>query len=134
MDEQRRMVVDAAIANSEENTDIRFLETGNGFARAELTVKPNHKNSLGIVYGGLLYHMADLTSGIAYMTVGGYGPTVSGNMQFINSVGSAEHIICEARVAKLGHHIGFIQADIYGEDGQLVARGTYDFFNSPKPV
>lgn len=133
MDAQTKKLVEIAVKNVEENCDFRFLEIKEGFARTELIVTPKHRNGMGIVYGGLLYHMADLTSGGAYLSAGGYGPTVSGDMQFINSVGREERILCEARVLKCGRSMAFVQADIYGENRKLFARGTYEFFNGPKP-
>lgn len=133
MDEQTKRLVEIAVKNAEKNCDFRFLEVNDGFARTEMMVTPKHKNGLGIVYGGLLYHMADLTCGGAYLSAGGYGPTVSGDMQFINSVGDETRIICEARVVKCGRSMGFVQADIFGENRKIFARGTYEFFNGPKP-
>lgn len=134
MDEQSRKFVEIAVKNVEENCDFRFLEVDDGFARTELDVEPRHKNGLGIVYGGILYHMADLTSGCAFLSAGGYGPTVNGDMQFINSVGTEERIVCEAQVLKCGRSMGFVQAEIFGAGRKLLARGTYQFFNGPKPV
>lgn len=114
---------------AEKNTGIRYLEAKNGLARSELVLRPEHYNYMGIVYGGTLYHVGDLTAGIAFMSRGGRGVTVTGEMQYLNSAGPCEKLVCEARVLKYGRRIAFVQAELMDENRRLFARGTYTFIN-----
>lgn len=116
---------------AENNVGIRYVEAKDGFARAELELKPEHFNYMGIVYGGVLYHLGDLTSGIAFMSRGGRGVTVTGEMQYLNSASASrcKKLVCEARVLKYGRRIAFVQAELMDENRTLFARSTYTFIN-----
>lgn len=133
MDKEARRITEASIANMEANCGIKFTELRDGFARSELVLKPEHMNLLGIVYGGTIYQLADLTAGIAFLTKGGYGPTVSGDMQFINSVADIPVLYCEAEVIRYGRHLCFVQAELMDENRKTLARGNYVLCNTPKP-
>lgn len=125
-----QVVMDAA-ENIRANCGIRCTCLEQGHVRAELDIRPEHQNPLGLVYGGILYNLADLVSGVTFLTMGGYGPTISGDMQFINGVReTGGKIICDSRIMKYGHRISFAQADITDEGGRLLARGNYSFCDS----
>ena len=123
------LVMEAA-QNVRTNCNICCTRLEEGLVRAQLVIGPEHRNPLGLVYGGILYNLADLVCGMAFMTVGRFGPTISGDMQFISGTGDTGTVICESRVVKNGNRIAFIQADIFDEDGKLLARGNYTFCNS----
>lgn len=127
-------IVTKAAENIWANCGIRCIWLEKGCVRAELAIGPEHKNPLGLIYGGLLYNLADLVCGVAYLTMGGYGPTVSGDMQFIRGVGEdVGRIICECRVVKYGRRISFAQSDISDPEGNLLARGNFTFCSTPRP-
>ena len=127
-----QVVVDAA-KNIQANCGIRCTCLEQGHVQAELDIRPEHQNPLGLVYGGVLYNLADLVSGVTFLTMGGYGPTISGDMQFINGVReTGGKIICDSRIMKYGHRISFAQADITDETGRLLARGNYSFCDTPR--
>lgn len=132
MDAGIKKTVDAAVRNAEKNSGIRYTELGDGFARTELVLEPEHMNFMGLVYGGVLYHMADITAGVAFLTKGGFGPTVSGDMQFINSAAGISALICEANVMKYGQRLCFVQAELMDSERKIFARGSYVFCNMPK--
>lgn len=132
MDAEIKKIVDAAVANTEANCGVKYTQFGDGFTRAELPLKPEHMNFMGIIFGGLMYNLADLTAGVAFLTKGGFGPTVSGDMQFINNAANISVLICEANVVKYGQRLCFIKADLMDENRRLLAQGNYVFCNVPK--
>ena len=51
-------------------TGFRFIKIENGIAISELELEDEHVNPYGIPYGGVLFTMADDTSGIAFLSAG----------------------------------------------------------------
>lgn len=117
---------------AEKNVGIQFLEVGDGFARAEMPLKPEHYNFMGGIYGGILYHMADVTAGAAFMSAGGLGVTAAGDMQYMNGTQGTKRLFCEGKVLKYGAHISFAQAELMDENRTVFARGTFTFYQLQK--
>lgn len=77
---------------------IEFLKIQPGYTKSHLKVKAEHMNYLNVVYGGVLFNMADLTSGIAFISDGAIGATASGIMEFLSGARNVEELVCEATV------------------------------------
>ena len=106
---------------------IEFIDIKNGYARAILPVQPQHKNHMGIVYGGVLYNLADLAAGVAFFSDGCMGATATGNMQYLRSNKEIKEVICEASAIKRGKKIDFIDVKLADEDGKELCRGQFVF-------
>lgn len=117
---------------TEKNVGIQFLEIHDGFARAEMQLKPEHYNFMGGIYGGILYHVADVTAGAAFMSAGGLGVTAAGDMQYLHGTHGSKTLFCEGKVLKYGSHISFAQAELMDENRTVFARGTFTFYQMPK--
>ena len=107
---------------------IEFLEMADGKARASLLIEEKHLNVFGIPYGSFLFNLADMTAGVAYLTVGGFGPTVNSSMDFISAAKQNDTLICSAEVIKSGKKISFVTSEIRTESGLLIARADFTFY------
>jgi acyl-CoA thioesterase len=126
------MSFEEVVEKLKDSYGIKFSVIQDGYVRSEMEIRPEYINPLGIVYGSMLYHLADVSSGVAFMSAGGSGPTASGDMQFISSTEHAEKLFCEARVLKSGRKLFYLQADILDQTDELLARGSYIFYNKKK--
>lgn len=108
---------------------IRFLERENGHARAEMEIESWHINVLGIIHGGVLFTLADTTSGAAAATHGGRVTTVNSNINFLKAGKDTTKIVAEAQEIKYGRTISVCDAKIFDDKGNLLATSTMTFFH-----
>ena len=107
---------------------IEFLEMKDGRARASLLIEEKHLNAFGIPYGTFLFNLADMTAGVAYLTLGGFGPTVNSTMNFISAAREGDTVVCTAEVVKSGRKISFVTAEICTSEGRLLAKTEFTFY------
>lgn len=113
----------------EKKAGFTFLHIGDGKAVSELVLQEEHMNPYGIPYGGVLFTMADDTSGVAFLSAGGNGVTVNGHVDYLRGSRDAEKLICTAKVLKAGRRIFYIDADIENEKGLDLCRFNFVFMN-----
>ncbi len=107
-----------------------LLSYGDGLARMECPVSPATQNVNGDLHGGILAVLVDEVGTVALASLDSAGrPGVSTdiNVAYL-SPGRAPRVIAEARALKVGRHLGFVQVDVRGEDGKLVAQGRMTKF------
>lgn len=105
-----------------------FPEIGDGIAVGQFTVGEEHLNQLETVYGGHLFNLADIVSGLANLSLRGGGPTISGNIDFVNGCKKGDTLICHAEVKKCGSHISYVASEIKTSEGLLVATASFTFY------
>lgn len=110
-------------------TGFRFIKIEDGIAVSELELSEEHFNPYGIPYGGVLFTMADDTSGVAFISAGGSGVTVNGHVDYLRGSRDAQKLICTAKVRKAGRRIFYIDADIVNEKGLDLCRFKFVFIN-----
>ncbi len=109
---------------------ISFSELKDGSAAATVRILPEDRNFYGIPYGGFLFNLADNTAGMAFLSAGGNGVTVSGNVSYYRGADPEEELLtCRAKVVKQGGKLFFVNAD--GEDtaGRLLSSYSFIFTN-----
>lgn len=116
-------------ADIEHKTGLNFISINDGIAISELELREEHLNPYGIPYGGVLFTMADDTSGVAFLSAGGNGVTVNGHVDYLRGSRDAEKLICTAKVRKAGRRIFYIDADIVNEKELDLCRFKFVFLN-----
>ena len=92
-----------------------------------LNIKPESKNSYGMVHGGAIYAMADNATGAAAHTDGRNYVTQTSALHFLRNQPEGE-IQADARVRHRGRSTCLVTVDILGEDETLLATGEFTFF------
>ena len=111
-----------------------IVERRMGYAKGELAVKPCHLNVLGVIHGGVLFTIADTTSGAAASTGRPYAvPTVNGSINYLKAGKNTEKIIAEAEEIKNGRNFSVCVCKIYDDKGELLATTTMTFFHLMPP-
>ena len=103
------------------NAGIELLEVREGYAKASLTVTPEHLNAGGRTQGGALFTLADLTLAAAANSHGTLAFSLSSNIMFLRASGTGDTLIAEAHERYIGRTTGCYQIDITNQDGKLVA-------------
>ena len=132
----------ASIMDQKELERLKGLEKKNGFtvynhiemvlaerdhAIYRLNIRPESKNSYGMVHGGAIYAMADNATGFAAHTDGRNYVTQTSALHFLRNQSEGE-IQADARVRHRGHSTCLVAVDILGEDEKLLATGEFTFF------
>lgn len=107
---------------------IEFQEMKDGRARATLLIEEKHLNAFRIPYGTFLFNLADMTAGVAYLTLGGFGPTVNSTMNFIGAAKEGDTVVCTAEVVKFGRKISFVTAELRTAEDKLLAKTEFTFY------
>jgi uncharacterized protein (TIGR00369 family) len=106
--------------------DIVEADVGNGRARISFVAGPEFCNAAGTVQGGFLTAMLDDCMGPAILITTNaqvFPSTISLNVQFL-APAKLGAFIGTGRVLQLGTTIGFVEAQLEDETGQIVARAT----------
>jgi acyl-coenzyme A thioesterase 13 len=109
---------------------LRLLSHGDGQARMECPVSGPTQNVNGSLHGGMIALLVDEAGTVALASADREGrPGVTTDLA-ISYLAPAlpPRVIAEARTLKVGKTLGFVQVDIRGEDGTLVASGRMTKF------
>ncbi|MBQ1312088.1 MAG: PaaI family thioesterase [Blautia sp.] len=121
--------VEVARVLAKDKFGITFPEIRRGDVTAQLVVEKKHLNAFGICFGTFIFNLADLACGVAYLTMGGFGPTVDGNISFINGAKEGDVLSCRGQVVKYGKKISFLQGEIRTGEGVLIANTDFRFYH-----
>src|SRR4029079_16634927 len=97
-----------------------------GWARIEFLGRPEFLNPAGFIQGGLLAAMLDDCMGPAawFKSKGEwFTSTIDMNVSYL-SAAKPGRLIGEGQVVQLGKTIGFLEAKLMDESGQIIARAT----------
>lgn len=104
-----------------------------GRAVLRMRVRERHKQTHGVVHGGVLAALADTAGGLAtYMVVprGTRIATVEMKINYLEAVAKGT-LIAEARVIRRGKHLAIVDCDVRDEKGKLVAKSLMTFSIGP---
>ena len=113
----------------EKDHGVTFTTLTEDLAEAELIVEEKHLNVYNMVWGGFLFTLMDITAGIANICGGGFGPTVSGNIDYISSTKGAKRLLCRGKVCKHGWTFSYVDTEVFGENEKLLAKGSFIYYN-----
>lgn len=115
-------------------TGIQVLEIRAGYAKGMIEVKKHHTNPIGLVHGGCIYTMADTIAGIAANTHGEIVVTTNSSFSFLASAVDTAVITAEANEVRHGRKLSVYDVKIRNEKEELIATGTFQFYNTGKPI
>lgn len=92
-----------------------------------LEIRPESRNTYGLIHGGAIYTMADNATGTAAHTDGRYYVTQTSSLHFLRNQASGV-VRATAWVRHRGKSTVLTAVDITGEGGKLLATGEFTFF------
>ena len=103
-----------------------------GYAEAELTVKPQLVNISRTVHGGVIFSLADSTVGAASKSYGFGSVTLEGKMNYLRPIsGESQRIRAVAQSVHAGRKTGVYECRVHDGEGNLAALGQYTMFMFP---
>lgn len=113
---------------------IRTTEMKEGYARGEMPVRKEYTNAIGSIHGGCLFSLADTIGGAAAASHGIRITTVSGDFHYLSPGIGVKKLYAEAEEIKNGKRVSVCDVAVTGEDGTLLAKGTFTFFKMGVPL
>ena len=113
---------------------IKTTKIEDGYAEAELTLRPEHLNPVHVVHGGCLYTLADVVTGAAAASLGTQTVTVSGEYHYLTSVKDAKKIKARAKCIKRGKKLVTFDVEITDDVGNLVGKGMFTSYRLQREV
>ncbi len=104
-----------------------------GYAKAQLILKPYHRNSVGSVHGGCIFALADTVGGAAASSHGTRITTISADFHYLSAALESKELIGTAREIKFGKKIRTYDVEITDETGKLIAKGIFSYYNLGTP-
>jgi uncharacterized protein (TIGR00369 family) len=106
---------------------LRAIDPDAGTIEIGFSADDRFTNPGGTVQGGFLAAMLDDTQGPALFghTHGeAYAPTIDFNISFLKEARPG-NFIAKGRVLRLGRTIAFTEAELFDEEGDMIARATF---------
>ncbi|HTU32283.1 MAG TPA: PaaI family thioesterase [Candidatus Acidoferrum sp.] len=104
-----------------------------GHVIIEMPVDERHKQTHGVVHGGVMAALADTAGGLAtYMACppGKRVATIEMKVNYLEAVSSGR-VSADARVVRLGAHVAVVDCDVRDETHRLVGKALMTFFVAP---
>ena len=114
---------------------MELLDVGDGFSEMRLHVSEHHLNPGGIVHGGVIATILDSSIGVALRTrldLDRTHVTVNLSIGYLRPL-RVGTMVARAHAVHSGDRIGYGEADVFDEEGTLLARGTATFLVVPRP-
>ena len=99
----------------------------------KLDIRPESRNTYGMVHGGAIYTLADNATGSAAHADGRYYVTQTSALHFLRNQGEGT-VRAVATVRHRGKSTCLVSVDITGEDEKLIATGEFTFFCVDKDI
>ena len=113
---------------------IQITDLNDGYAKGEMPILDHHENPMHSVHGGCLFSLADTVAGTAAAAGGTFMSTISGDFHYLSPAVKVEKLIAVATEKKRGKKIAVYNIEIFNEQEELLAIGTFSFFNLDIPL
>lgn len=113
--------------------EILELRDNEGYARVKL--REESFNSIKSVHGGLMMTLADTVAGnFLIKTTGRIATTTQCSFNFLKPCFGGKYIFAKARLIKEGKNVSTVSTEIFNDQKELLAVGTFVFFHFNKDI
>ena len=102
---------------------VELLETGNGYAKARMEIKPEHLNGGGVCQGGAIFTLADLAFAAATNSHARLTLSIESSIHFFRAESSG-FLYAEAREIYSHKRLANCEVSITNEQKELIATFT----------
>ncbi|MEM7603552.1 MAG: hydroxyphenylacetyl-CoA thioesterase PaaI [Verrucomicrobiota bacterium] len=100
---------------------ITILETGAGYAKIQLTVRPDMLNGHGIAHGGITYSLSDSCFAFASNSRGRKAVSIETSISHVAAVAEGDVLTAESSEDSLNHKIGVYHIKVTNQREETVA-------------
>lgn len=129
-EEQRKSCFDKYYSHTGFNAHngIELVDVDDGMSVVEVTLKPEGLNPLSIAHGGLIFTLCDVATGVAARSGGRSTVSQNASISFLRPGKDTEKLRCRGVVLKEGRTAGVCEAEVFTDDGTLIAKSTVTVF------
>lgn len=126
-------MIDKDLLNKIENTgfikhnNYEIIKIDNNEVILKTPLTENTLNPYGIGHGGFIFGLGDTAMGIMAIIDGRRALTVDANTSFIKPA-KGEYLLAKGKVIKYGESISFLEATIYDDNNDIVAKMSSRYF------
>ena len=103
------------------NSGCVLEEIGDGYARATLTVTPEHLNAGGVCQGGVYFTLADIAIAAVMNSRGQLTFGVENNIVYVKSAKAGDQLVAEATEVVNHHKLPYVDVRITNQHGELLS-------------
>lgn len=107
---------------------IELVDVDDGVSVVEVRLLPQGLNPHEIAHGGLIFSLCDVATGVAARTGGRSTVTQDASIYFLKPGRNTEKLTCRGRVLKEGRTTAICEAEVFTDDGTLIAKSTTTVF------
>ena len=128
--EQRQSCFDKYYAHVGFNAHngIELVDVDDGMSVVEVTLRQEGLNPLQIAHGGLIFTLCDVATGVAARTGGRSTVSQNASISFLRPGKDTQKLRCRGVVLKEGRTTGVCEAEVFTDDGTLIAKSTVTVF------
>ena len=129
-DEQRKQCFEKYYAHTGFNAHngIRLVDVDDGACVVEVTLSPEGLNPLEIAHGGLIFSLCDVATGVAARSGGRSTVSQDASISYLRPGRNTAKLTAKGRVLKEGRYTGVCEAEVFTDDGTLIAKSTVTVF------
>lgn len=103
---------------------IQVVDVDDGTSVVEVSLTKESLNPLGIAHGGLIFSLCDVATGVAARTGGRNTVSQDASVYFLRPGANTEKLTARGRVIREGGRSGLAEAEVYTDDGTLIAKAS----------
>ena len=132
-EKQRRFDLFESYDDFNRHNGLRLVELDDGAATVEVTLRKEGLNPRGIAHGGLIFTLCDVATGVAARTGGRTTVSQDASIHFLRPGTHTEKLTAKGRVIKEGRTTGYAEAEVFTDDGKLIAKAgmTVHYMEGP---
>ena len=132
-EKQRRFDLFKSYDDFNRHNGLRLVDLDDGEATVEVTLRKEGLNPHGIAHGGLIFTLCDVATGVAARTGGRNTVSQDASIYFLRPGTNTEKLTAKGRVLKEGRTTGYAEAEVFTDDGKLIAKAgvTIHYIEGP---
>ena len=123
-EKQRRFDLFASYDDFNRHNGLRLVALDDGTATVEVPLRKEGLNPHGIAHGGLIFTLCDVATGVAARTGGRNTVSQDAAIYFLRPGVNTEKLTAVGRMIKEGRTTGLAEAEVFTDDGKLVAKAS----------
>ena len=113
---------------------IQLTEVKEGYARAEMTVTPDHLNAGGVCQGGAIFTLADLVFAAVVNQCENLTFAINSTIYYHVSAREGDTLRAEGRFSCAHHRIPSVEVEVTNQDGVRIATFTGQAYTGRNPI
>ena len=132
-EKQRRFDLFKSYDDFNRHNGLRLVDVDDGMSVVEVTLRKEGLNPHGIAHGGLIFTLCDVATGVAARTGGRNTVSQDASIYFLRPGTKTEKLTARGRVIKEGRTTGYTEAEVFTDDGRLIAKAgvTIHYIDGP---